>query len=77
MNEGDNDYCALYVDNNKVYEEYGQATLVEDVLSKLVGVTVESVSIEYTNLPFYLEDETPLDKHEWPATIDDLPEGED
>ena len=72
MNEGDGDYCALYADNKLVMDAWSGGMQVEDLLPKLVGMTIESLTIENTNLPFYDEDENVRDGHEWPATIEDL-----
>lgn len=78
MNEGDGDYCALYVDNEKAFESWTGPTDVEDLLRHLTvrlnGRPIDHLSVEYTNLPFYDDDENELEKQEWPATIGDLPE---
>lgn len=75
MNEADGMYCALYADNRLVLDGW-EGMQPEDLLPRLVGVTIESVTIENTNLPFYDDDENELEHQAWPATIDDLPEDE-
>ena len=72
MNEGDGDYCAVYVDNRLLLDSWSGGMQVEDLLPKLVGLTIESVTIENTNLPFYDEQDEGMVEQRWPATIEDL-----
>jgi hypothetical protein len=74
MNEGDGDYCALYIDGKKSFESWSGPIdpdeLLQALFSKLNGNPMTHMSIEHTNLPFYDDDENELSRHGWP---DELP----
>lgn len=73
MNEGDENYCALYIDGEKSFESWTDDVvepdkLLQSLFSKLNGKPMEYLSIEYTNRPFYDDDENVI-PHEWPDRL--------